>query len=96
METDELKFMNEDYPNPSIIEEWNEEHMEVRMSLPALEGTGKKGTYVFYGSFALMEWEDGDFADPANMDNVPKSIGGRGEAMSYRENKAANKGRRRL
>lgn len=68
------------------------------MSLPALEGTGKKGTYVFYGSFAIMGWDEDndDFDGAAGADDIPEALGGRGLYMSYRENVAANKGRRRL
>lgn len=98
MDTDVLEFKNKLYPNPTIIEEWNNDAGEVRMMLPALEGTGKRGSYVFYGSFALMGWDDdeGDYTGAAGKGDIPEALGGDGEYMSYRENVAANKGRRRL
>jgi len=100
METDEIKGGEAKWSDfqPTIIEEWNEEESEVRMMLPALYGTGKRGSMVFYGSFAIMEWDadEGDFADPASLDAIPEALGGNGLYRSYRENKAANKGRRRL
>lgn len=98
METDEFIEGNEHLPIPEIVEEWNSEEGEVRMMLPPLEGTGKRGRHVFYGSFAIMEWDEDndDFADAASSDDIPEALGGNGLYMSYRENKKANKGRRRL
>lgn len=107
METGEYKEGQDYLPIPDIIRtdpeddqspEWFNEEGEVRLRLPALEGTGPTGAHVFYGSFALMQWDEDndDYLDPANMDAIPSTLGGKGEYMTYRENVAANKGRRRL
>jgi len=97
METGEVES---DFPAviPEVIEEWNNEAGETRMRVPALEGTGKKGTYVFFGSFAITAWDDDedDYAEGgASADEIPEALGGTGLYMSYKENVAANKGKRR-